>query len=116
MIDEIEVVNKDINPKKLAFIGSNRERFNFNKFKMPLNFLSSIYNGQTTLKEAEFLQKDLYDEINELKYNYKPKNAKEEEEIDKVLMQANNMLEYRNKIIETFRNNTFLTEYLKKIR
>ena len=77
-MDEIEDVNKDINVKKLAFIGSNREKFNFNKFKIPLNFLSSIYNGQIALKVAEFLQNDLYDEINELKYKYKSKNVKEE--------------------------------------
>ena len=113
-MDEIEVVNKDINPKKLAFIGSNREKFNFNKFKMPLNFLSSIFNGQTTLKEAEFLQNDLYNEINERKYNYKPKNVEEKEEINGVLMQANDMLEYRDKIIEAFRDGTFSSEHLKK--
>ena len=113
-MDETEVVNKDINPKKLAFIGSNREKFNFNKFKMPLNFLSSIFNGQTTLKEAEFLQNDLYNEINERKYNYKPKNVEEKEEINGVLMQANDMLEYRDKIIETFRDSTFSSQHLKK--
>ena len=78
LMDEIEDVNKDINVKKLAFIGSNREKFNFNKFKIPLNFLSSIYNGQIALKVAEFLQNNLYDEINELKYKYKSKNVKEE--------------------------------------
>ena len=31
-----------------------------------------------------------------------------------VLMQANNLLEYRNKIIDAFKNGTFLFEYLKK--
>ena len=81
---------------------------------MPLNFLLSICNGQITLKEAEFLQKDLYDEINELKYKYKPKNVKEEEEIYRVLMQGNGMLEYRDKIIEAFRHGTFSSEHLKK--
>ena len=86
LMDEIEDVNKDINVKKLAFISSNREKFNFNKFRMPLNFLSSIYNDQNTLKEAQFLQKDLCDEINELKHKYKLKNVKEEEEIYGVLM------------------------------
>ena len=86
LMDEIEDVNKDINVKELAFISSNREKFNFNKFRMPLNFLSSIYNDQNTLKEAQFLQKDLCDEINELKHKYKLKNVKEEEEIYGVLM------------------------------
>ena len=86
LMDEIEDINKDINVKKLAFISSNREKFNFNKFRMPLNFLSSIYNDQNTLKEAQYLQKDLCDEINELKHKYKLKNVKEEEEIYGVLM------------------------------
>ena len=113
-MDEIEDVNKDINVKKLAFISSNREKFNFNKFRMPLNFLSSIYNDQNTLKEAQFLQKDLCDEINELKHKYKLKNVKEEEEIYGVLMQADDMLAYRDKIIESFRHGTFFSEHLKR--
>ena len=74
---------------------------------MPLNFLTSIYNGQITLKETEFLKKDLYDETNELK----PKNVKEEEEIYGVLIQANDMFEYRDKIIEAFRDETTLSEH-----
>ena len=74
---------------------------------MPLNFLTIIYNGQITLKETEFLKKDLYDETNELK----PKNVKEEEEIYGVLIQANDMFEYRDKIIEAFRDETTLSEH-----
>ena len=108
LMDEIKDVNKDINLKKLVFIGSNREKFNFNKFRMPLDFLPAISNGQITLKKAEFLQKDLYDEINELKHNYKPKNV-EEEEINGVLMQVNDVLEYRDKIIEAFKDGTFFS-------
>ena len=98
-MDEIKGADKNMDIYKFVFIGSNREKLNFNKFKMPLNFLSSIYNGQTTLKEAEFRQKDLYDEINELKYNYKPKNVEEKEEINGVLMHASDMLEYRAKLL-----------------
>ena len=112
-MDETEDVNKDMDVKKLAFIGSNREKLNFNKFRMSLNFLSSIYNGQITLKETEFLQKYLCGEINKLKFKYKPKNVKEKEEIDRVLMQANDMLEYRDKIIEAFRDGPFSSEHLK---
>ena len=28
-------------------------------FRKPLNFISAIYNGQVSLKEAEFKQRDL---------------------------------------------------------
>ena len=77
-MDEIEDVNKDINIYKLIFIGSNRGKLSFNIFRMTLNFLSSIYNGQVAL--GRIYSKRFIDEINELKYNYKPKNVKEEEE------------------------------------
>ena len=45
--------------QKLLFIGSNKERFNFNTFNKVLHFLSAIYNGEISLKEAEIKQRDL---------------------------------------------------------
>ena len=42
------------------------------------------------------------------------KKKKKKKEL--LLMQANDMLEYRNKIIETFRDGIFSSEHLKKIR
>ena len=59
LMDEIEEVNHDIDIYKLVFIGSDKEKYNFNIFIMPLNFLSDIYNGEISLKEAEFKQRDL---------------------------------------------------------
>ena len=113
-MDEVKGADKDIDIYKLVFIGSNKENFNFNIFKMPLNFLLVIYNGEITLKEAEISQINLEKKMEELKYNYKPENVEEKEEINCVLMQANDMLEYRDKIIEAFRDGTFSSEHLKK--
>ena len=59
LMNEIEDNDDDMYINKLAFIGSDREKFNFNTFDMPLNFLSDIYNGKISLKEAEFKQRDL---------------------------------------------------------
>ena len=56
-MDEIEDADDDIDDGKLLFIGNNREKINFNIFRKPLNFLSAIYNGEISLKEAEFSQK-----------------------------------------------------------
>ena len=39
---------------------------------------------------------------------------KKKEEINGVLMQANDLLEYRNKIIDAFKDGNFLFKYLKK--
>ena len=37
-----------------------RKKFNYNTFNKPLNFISAIYNGKISLKEAEFFQKNLF--------------------------------------------------------
>ena len=59
MTDEIEDADDDIENNKLLFIGSNKEKFNFNTLRMPLNFLSAISNGEISLKEAAISQKIL---------------------------------------------------------
>ena len=87
LMDEIEDADNDIDNNKL-FTGSNKEKFNFNIFTTPLNFLLDISNDKITLKKAEINQRDLDKKIEALS-NYKPKNGKEKEEINKVLMHAN---------------------------
>ena len=57
--DLIEEVNHDINIYMLVFIGSNKEKSNFNTFRMPLNFLSAIYNGEISLKGAKTFQRKI---------------------------------------------------------
>ena len=74
---------------------------------MPLNFLSAIYNGEISLKEVETSQRNLEKKIEELKLDYRPKNEKEKEEINGGLMQANDQFEYRDKIIDAFKDGTF---------
>ena len=81
---------------------------------MPLNFLSDISNGEISLKEAEISQRNFVKKIKELKFGFRPKNEKEKEEINGVLMQANDLFEYMDKIIDAFKDGTFLSEHLKK--
>ena len=73
-MDGIEEDDYDIDINKLAFIGSDREKFNFNTFDMLLNLFSNIYNGKISLKEAEFKQRDLEKEMEKLQFYYIPKN------------------------------------------
>ena len=110
-MDEIEDADDDIDDGKLLFIGSNKEKFNLNTLNKPLNFISAIYNGKISLKEAKFKQRNLEKEIEDLQFKYKPKNEKEKEEIYQVLVQANDLLKYRNKIIGAFKDRTFLSKY-----
>ena len=110
-MNEIEEVNNGIDIHQLWFIDSHKEKFNFNTFRMQLNFLSDIYNGKISLKKAEFRQRDLEIKIRDLKFGYKSKDKKEKEEKSQVLMQANDLLEYRDKIIDAFKDGIFLSEH-----
>ena len=100
----------------LIFAGSDGKIFNFNTFRMLLDFLSAIYNGEISLKEADISQRNLEKKIEELNFDYRPKNEKEKEQINGLLMQANVLLEYRDNIIDAFKDGTFSSEYLKDIR
>ena len=110
MMDEVKDANDDINIHMLVVMG---KKFIFNTFRMLLDFLSAIYNGEKSLKEAEISQRNLEKKIEELKFNYKSENAEEKEEIKGVLMQSNDLLEYRNRIIDAFKDGTFSSERLK---
>ena len=79
-----------------------------------LNLLSAIYNGEISLKEAEISQRTIEKKIEELKFDYRPKNEKEKEEINGVLMQVNDLFQYRDKIIDAFKDGSFSSEHLKK--
>ena len=59
LMDEIEETNDEIDYNKLFFVGSNKEKFNFNIFGTLLNFLLDIFNGKITLKKAEIKKRDL---------------------------------------------------------
>ena len=52
------------------------KKFIFNTFRMLLDFLSAIYNGEISLKKAEISQKNLEKKIEELKFGYRPKKRK----------------------------------------
>ena len=98
-----------------VFTGSNNERFNFNTFNKPLNFISAIFNGEISLKEAEIKRRDLEKKIENLRdYKNNAEEQEEKEEINEVFMQLNDMLEYGDTIIKAFRDDTFLSEHLKK--
>ena len=79
-----------------------------------LNLLSAMYNGEISLKEAEISQRKIEKKIEELKFDYRPKNEKEKEEINGVLVQVSDLFQYRDKIIDAFKDGSFSSEHLKK--
>ena len=104
-MDETKDAKDDIDDGKLL-ICSNEERFDFSTFNKPLNFISAIYNCKISIKEADISQRKLHKGTEELN-GYTPENAKEKAKINGVLMQSNDLLKYRDKIIGAFKDDTF---------
>ena len=69
---------------------------------MTLNFLSAIYNGKISLKEAEFKERDFEKKIENLQFYYISKNKEEKEKIERVLRHANGLLNCRGSTIKAF--------------
>ena len=61
LMDKVKDADDDIDIYQRVFISNNRKKFNFYRiiFRIPLNFLSAIYNGEIPLKEAKIKQRDL---------------------------------------------------------
>ena len=78
-MDEIEDANNDIDYNKPFCIGSNKEKFNFNIFSTPLNFLFDIFQGKTTLKKAEINQNNLKQKYRKLNITINQKMKKKKE-------------------------------------
>ena len=57
--------------------------------------------------ETEFKQRYLETKIKYLQFGYTSKDEKEKEEKSQLLMQANDLLEYRDKIIDAFKDGIF---------
>ena len=112
LMDEIEDNDDDFDINRLAFIGNDREKFNFNTFRMTLNFLSAIYNGKISLKKAEFKERDFEKEIENLQFYYISKNKEEKEKIERVLRHANGLLNCRGSTIKAFKDDISLSENL----
>ena len=55
---------------------SDRTKYDFNRFTLPLKFIEKIHNYEITLDEALEDQVELEISINKLNNNYKPWNSK----------------------------------------
>ena len=71
-----------------------------------------LYYKKTTIDEAKIIQEEFNVEINALK-NYAPRDNKYVEAKNKLLNNAKNFYEGREKIIEGFKNEIFPLYYIE---
>ena len=106
LIKEIKAIQKNADYRKLKIKGGNNVDYDFSDYKTFKELFRDLYYRKTTIDEAKRIQEEFDVIINALK-NYAPRDNEYVEAKNKLLNNAKNFYEGREKIIEGFKNEIF---------
>ena len=110
LIEEIKNIQKDVDYRKLKIRGGNNVDYDFSDYKTFKELFRDLYYKETTIDDVERKQNEFSAVIAALK-NYAPTDNKYVEAKNKLLNNAKNFYEGREKIIEGFKNKIFSLYY-----
>ena len=97
---------RELENAELVCTETDKTKYDFNHFCLPLKFIEKIYNYEITLDEAIEKQAKLKELINKLN-NYGPRNLEKIEEKNRVLESAKKLFDVRDDIIDFFEKGIF---------
>ena len=103
LIEEIRVLQKGVQYRKLKIRGSNKSDYDFSYYKTFKELFKELYYKKNTIEEVEGKQYEFDTIINSLE-DYTPRNNKYVEAKNKLSNNAINFCNGREKIIEEFKN------------
>ena len=105
-LDKIKEIEKNVAREKLIY-ETNEYTYSFKNFQTIKTFVLDIYEGKTTIEEANEYQTDLLAEIINFRKNTKPKSQEKKQEKEIVLENLYNSSEGWEKIIDAFESKLF---------
>ena len=115
LIEEIKVIQKDVDYRKLKIRGGNNVDYDFSDYKIFKELFRDLYYKETTIDDVETKQDEISAVIAVLK-NYAPRDNKYVEAKNKLLKNVKSFYEGREKIIEGFKNDIFLFIMMKSTK
>ena len=112
LIEEIKVIQKDVDYRKLKIRGGNNIDYDFSDYKTFKELFRELYYKKITIDEAEKKQ-DEFNAIIGILESYTPRNNKYVEAKNKLLNNIKKIYEGREKITEGFKNEIFPVYYDK---
>ena len=112
LIEEIKVLQKDADYRKLKIRGGNNTDYDFSDYKTFKELFKGLYYKKITIDEAQGEQ-DEFNAIIDVLEDYTPRNNKHIEAKNKLLNNVKKFYEGREKIIEGFKNRIFPFNYNK---
>ena len=110
LLDELKEEKNSINSKRLVCVKSDGTIFNFNVFKISLDFASDIYDDKISLKEAKNSHYKMFELLNNLK-EYNPTKLDKIRSREETLNDAEKLYKNRSSIIKAFENGVFPFNY-----
>ena len=110
LIEEIKTKEKNVDYKKLKFTGDNDVTYDFSDYKTFKQLFEDLYSKKMTIDDAEMKQ-DEFNSILGVLSKYAPKTQKYIEPKNKLLNNARNFYEGREKIIQGVKDGTFLLNH-----
>ena len=109
-INEIKVIQKDVDYRKLKFRGGNNTDYDFSDYKTFKELFRDLYYRQFTTDDAESKQDEFSAVLTHLKI-YNPRDNKYIEAKKNLVNKASNFYKGREKIIKGFENKIFPIYY-----
>ena len=115
LLSEFKKIDKTLYNTELVCTKTDRTKYDFNRFSLPLKFIEKIYKYEITLNETIEKQAKLKELINKLN-NYGPRIFKKIEEKNRVLKSAKELFDARDDIMDLLEKGTFpyKENYLKQ--
>ena len=114
LIEEIKVIQKDVDYRKLKIRGGNNVDYDFSDCKTFKELFRDLYYKEITIDDVEAKQYELDTVINASE-NYIPRNNKYVDAKNKLLNNVKKIYEGREKIAEGFKNEIFPVYYDKRM-
>ena len=106
LIEEIRIIEKDVNYKKLIIRGGKNVTYNFSDFKTFNEFFRDLYYKKMTINDAEIRQ-NKFDSKRDALDNYPPRVPEYIEAKNSLLNNTKNFYEGTKKIIKGFKEKIF---------
>ena len=113
LINEIKNIQKNVDYRKLKIRGGNNTDYDFSDYKTFKELFRDLYYKKTTIDYVERKQDEITGVMGALKA-YAPRDNKYVEAKNKLLNNAKNFYEGREKIIKGFKNEIFSVYYDEK--
>ena len=106
LIEEIKIIQKDVDHRKLIIRGGNNVTYDFSDFKTFDELFRDLYYEKMTINDAEIRQNKFNSKRDALDNN-SPKDKKYIEAKNSLINNAKNVYEGRKKVIEGFEDKLF---------